>query len=449
MAKKRGAKPDFVIHPETGYEIEGLYFNKDKKGRIRFYYYIDENGKQITCTSDIRKAIKRFNAYKEENKYPDLIEIPDEAKSVPISRYGAYIDDDYVNKDWIIEQFQEILNSDRKRVVDVSGNSNYWDFENTPSRPQSLTCTEVLDEYLNLPRKKPLNTDYRYKIIRHWNTFKTVTGKLYIRDITFKDVQKYRLEILKEAEQKNATGKITRPDLYVNERFSAIHDIISKIRDVQEYKRDIDTLLDHIGQLIRMSKKTVRVKVVDKEQWSILYKHSENDLFIRCGLLLGLNCAMTWGDIIKLTMDNFDFRKQTYIGTRSKNDIQNCAMLFPETVDCLQQYIKHHPSTNENIFYFKNAMPKTLVNGAIESFDKWKGALPKRKFKQVEHITQKLMRKSAKTAATKARCQTEYIKLVMGRRLEGAEEHYTDKDAVMTKDVINAVYKNYFGKSIT
>ena len=135
MVKKRGAKPDFVLHPETGNEIEGLYFNKDKKGRIRFYYYVDENGKQITCTSDIRKAIKRFNAYKEENKYPDLIEIPDEAKSIPISSYGAYIDDDYVNKDWIIEQFQEILNSDRKRVVDVSGNSNYWDFENTPSRP--------------------------------------------------------------------------------------------------------------------------------------------------------------------------------------------------------------------------------------------------------------------------------------------------------------------------
>lgn len=447
MAKKRGAKPDFVSHPDTGNDIEGLYCNRDSQGKVRFYYYLDQDGNQKTCTSDIRKAIRKYNDFKQENKFPDLIEVPEEAKSIPIQgTRGVLIDDDYVNKNWIIEQFQHILNDDRKLVVEVTGNSNYWDFENTPPRPQSLTCVEVLNEYLTLKRKNPLNDDYRYKMVRHWNVFKDVVKKPFIRDITFGDVKTYRLKITKEAEGKKDTGKIKRLDLYINERFSAIHDIISKIRNIQEYKRDIDILLEHIGQLSRISKDEIRVKAVTKEQWTILYKHSEHDLFIRSGLLLGINCAMTWGDIIELTEDKFDFDKETYIGTRSKNDIQNCAMLFPETVDCLQRYINNKISKNDKIFYYKDINPKSLLDHICKSFNNWKKTLPKGKFKKVEHITQKLLRKSAKTAATKARCQVEYIKLVMGRKLEGAEEHYTEKDAIMTKDVIDAIYQNYFGK---
>ena len=76
------------------------------------------------------------------------------------------LDTDYVNKNWVIEPFQRILNEDRKLVVDVSGNPNYQAFENTTPRPKSLTCNEVIEEYLKLKRKKPLNSDYRYKVIR-------------------------------------------------------------------------------------------------------------------------------------------------------------------------------------------------------------------------------------------------------------------------------------------
>ena len=301
-----------------------------------------------------------------------------------------------------------------------------------------------MDEYLALKRKKPLNPDYRYKMIRHWNLFKTVVNKTFIRDITFQDVRKYRLNILKEADQKHDMGKIKRPDLYINERFSVIHDILTKIRKLQEYKRDIDNLLDHVGQLIRITKDDVRAKALTKEQWSILYKHSEGNLFIRCGLLLGLNCAMTWGDIIYLTPKQFDFRKKTYIGSRSKNNIQNCAMLFPETIKCVEQYIKTNPTKNGYIFYYKNIKEKSLIDAIGIIFRDWKNSLPKSKCKEVEDITQKHLRKSARTAALKTKCHIEYIKLVMGRKLEGAEEHYTEKDAIMTTDVIKAIHDCYF-----
>jgi hypothetical protein len=128
MGRKRGAKPDFILHPDTGIAIEGLYTNKDKRGRVRFYYYLDVYSKQRSCTSDIRKAIKRYRDYLDENKSPDLIQIPEQAQEIPVGKYGAIHIDDHVNKKWVIEKFQRILNDDRKLVVDVTGNSNYWDF---------------------------------------------------------------------------------------------------------------------------------------------------------------------------------------------------------------------------------------------------------------------------------------------------------------------------------
>jgi integrase len=446
MSKRRGAKPDFVLHPETNESIEGLYANKDKRGKIRYYYYLDKNGKQKTCTSDLREAIKRFNAFKEEKKYPDLIEIPEEAQEVPIGRYGLYFKDGYVNKTWVIQTFQDILNSDRKLVVDVTGNPKYWDFENTPSRPQSLTCQEVIDEYLAIKRKKTLNDDYRYRMIRHWNAFKRAVGKNCIRDITFQDVKRYRVMVVTEAEKKEKAGEIKRLDLYINERFSAIHDILVKIREYQEYKRDTDNLLDHTGQLRRLTKDEVRPKAINPEQWKILYAHSKNNLFIRCSLLLGLNCAMTWGDIIDLTPDQFNFQKNTYIGTRSKNNIQNCAMLFPETSSNLKEYIISHPTSNGSIFYYKDVNRTTMIDDIVTMFREWKLSLPKSEFKKVETITHKHLRKSVRTTAFKAKCHIEYIKLVMGRKLEGSEEHYTEKDATMTTEVIKAVHDHYFQK---
>ena len=70
-----------------------------------------------------------------------------------------------------------------------------------------------------------------------------VVGKKVIRDITFDDVERYQSPIHEEAESKFKSKNITRPDFYVNTISSAVHDIPSKIRSIQEYNRDIDNLL--------------------------------------------------------------------------------------------------------------------------------------------------------------------------------------------------------------
>jgi len=36
MVRKRGAKPDYAVHPDNGKELVGLYTNRDKKGKGLF-----------------------------------------------------------------------------------------------------------------------------------------------------------------------------------------------------------------------------------------------------------------------------------------------------------------------------------------------------------------------------------------------------------------------------
>ena len=446
MAKTRGPKADHPIHPTTKEPVTFLYQNKRKDGSIKNYFFFDIQGKQISATSDIWKAIKRYNDYYSETKMEDMVEIPEDAQTIPIGRYGGRFVDEYVSKEWIIRAFQQILADDRKLVVDITGNQNYWDFENTPPKPPSLTCEEVLQEYLDLPREKPLNQDYRYKMIRHWNYFRQIIGKKFIRDISFNDIKKYRKTIESEASEKEAKSKIKRRIMWINERFQAIHDIPSKMKDTQEYKKDIITLLEHMEQLTQLDEGNIRAKAISKEQWDILYNHSESDIFIKCGLLLGLNCAMTWGDIVELKNDNFDFKYKTYIGTRSKNDIQNCAMLLPETIIAVKQYIKEFPNKDKEgrIFYYKPVNKKSILDDITNIFREWKNSLNKDKLKKVDNITHKNLRKSLRTTAMKAKCHPEYIKLVMGRKLEGSEEYYTEKDAIMTTEVIEAICQVYF-----
>jgi len=445
MTKKRGPKADHPKDPRTNKEIEFLYQNKRKDGTVKNYLFYDIQGRQITATSNIWKAIKKYSEYYTENRADNMVEIPEEAQLVPIGQYGARFLDEHVSKEWIIKAFQKILEDDRKLVVDVSGNPNYWDFENTPAKPPSLTCQEILDEYLSLPRKKPLNYDYKQRMKRHWVHFQKIIGKSWIREISFNDVKKYRKYIQSQAEQKEMSGEIKRKNMWINEHYQAVHDILSKTRKIQEYKADINNLLQHLDQCIQVDEGTVRAKAVTREQWDILYKHSQNNLFIRCGILLGLNCAMTWGDILELTLKNFDFSKNTYIGTRSKNDIQNCAILFPETVEAIQQYIHQCPINDKmgRIFYYKAVTQKTLMDDIIILFNDWKNQLKQSDSKKVSNITHKHLRKSLQTTAKKAKCHIEYIKLVMGRKLEGAEEYYTEKDALMTSEVIDAVHKFY------
>ena len=121
-------------------------------------------------------------------------------------------------------------------------------------------------------------------------------------------------------------------------------------------------------------------------------------------------------------------------------------MLFPETVKSLRQYIKNNSTKNGTIFYNRNVTRKTILDDISGMFKKWKEGLPENQFKIIENVTHKYFRRSLRTAAKKAKCHIEYIKLVMGRKLEGTEENYTEKDAIMTSEVIQAVYDNYFSQ---
>jgi len=149
---------------------------------------------------------------------------------------------------------------------------------------------------------------------------------------------------------------------------------------------------------------------------------------MRCCLLLGLNLALTWKDISLLTDDNLNLEKKTFKARRSKTDIIITGMLWYETVGALKKYKELYPSPTVAIFKPKISL-RWNCDKLGKRFKLFKEELPLKKYQKVESITHKHLRKSFITAAKKALCNEENIKLVMGRKLNGVEDYYTYKDA--------------------
>ena len=78
-ARKRGKKASYATHPRTEKIIEGLYEHRRKNGTLKCYYFVNQDGKQVSCTTKIDKAIQRLRAYQRKNALPEYTDIPEEA----------------------------------------------------------------------------------------------------------------------------------------------------------------------------------------------------------------------------------------------------------------------------------------------------------------------------------------------------------------------------------
>ena len=118
-------------------------------------------------------------------------------------------------------------------------------------------------------------------------------------------------------------------------------------------------------------------------------------------------------------------------------------MLWDETAKALKEYMDRFPSPTEILFKPKRSSIWNL-DKLGKGFKKFKESLSADKYKRVANITHKHLRKSCRTAAVRAKCNSEHIKLIMGRSLEGVEDYYTFKEAEMTSEVVAAVHDYYF-----
>jgi integrase len=428
--KKRGIKPKYASY--NGKDIEGLYIAYNPDRSIRNYYYINSNGRQVSCTSDIREAVRRFRKYQREQAGGKFSAIPENEQIIPIGQYGGIYDPDIVSDDYVIHRFVELLNEDRYRVAEISGIPQFANIEDIVPLPKSQSLSDLIDMYSN----HRVDKAYLKKVRRSWKEFSSIIGKGVVRLVNYADITRYNNTIHSQA----GSSVITNKPRYIKNRFDSVRAVLRYCIRRIEYKKDIDKILEYLQQLSYGKDHPKKVRIVRPEEFQILFKDSEGDILGRCVLLLGLNCAMRHSDISDLKKIDVDLVNSKLSRVRTKTGIIQSSVLWKETRDALKQYMRLYPNNTEYIFATKYNKPY-----------KYKYMMPhfnrlRLKEKDVSHITHNMLRISANSIANQLSLNPNGIKILMGWSVSGVDNSYNQRHPEATMDIVISLHKYYFKK---
>jgi integrase len=466
MVLKRGRKADWASNPKTGEYNEGLYEARYKTGkykdRIKCYYYKDSKGKHITCGSDYDRAVQKHAIYKREHNI--VIASPKiDSLKVTITDEDATKPDEFA--DSIINSLKNLSNG-AVEISDLDITDEFWEISekvikaNLPYASKRLNIPELgylhkvkppaksitLDEIWNIYVKNyegRSNRNLNYNIKPHWNEFKKCVGKSSVRDIEFEDITKYNDKVRQDKDRPSVKNQYR----YVKNRFDAVKGVIKKAKDKIVFKDDCNELLKHMEQYTYVKKEQEEIMLLQRQnhvltakELSKLLKASENDLLVRCSILLGLNCCIRWSDFAKLTKSMLDFRKKEYRSWRGKNAQSQASKLWDETIEALQEYMKENPTDCDNVFL--------TSHNKIWRYQYLQFRFNKvRKTAKMEWLTQEKLRKITATKSSQIGfgSNTNAYKALMGRKIPGADRSYIYTMPADTEQVINELHKYYFG----
>ncbi len=459
MAKKSGKKASWATNPHTGEIVEGLYTNKWKDGRVKAYYYLD-NKKQVTCGSDFNKALQKFEIYKREHNI--IIQAPKIHEfEIDIPEDGSlYSPEDYVKTLRQIEQGQ--VSIDSLNITD-----EFWSLAekvikaNLPYSAKRLNIPELayLHDVKPLEKSLPMSEvwdlykshytgssdkDLNRNIKPAWKEFKSIVGRSSIREITFEDITTYNLKIHKRAKKATIKNKYR----YVKNNFDPVKRVIRRLRDKSKgvIKQDCITLLEHMNQLTYVKKEEENKakfnkskKVLVSSELKNLLDCSNEDILVKCSILLGLNCCIRWGDFAEITKDMIDFDNKEYLSFRNKNGNLQACKLWDITIKAIKEYMDKYPNDTEYIFLTKHNniwSDKDLRN----HFNKVRTKA------EMEWLTQDKLRKMTATKASQLgyHSNTLAYKAIMGRKIPGADESYIYQMPEDTKDLVRDLHEYYF-----
>jgi integrase len=288
----------------------------------------------------------------------------------------------------------------------------------------------LLDMYSN----HKIDKDYLKTVRRHWNEFRNIVGKDNVRMVNYGDVTRYNDIIHSQSNSSNITNK----PRYINNRFDAIRAVLRYCRRKIEYKKDIQKILEALQQLSFAKDKPRKVVTVTPEEFTILFKASENNPLGRCMLLMGLNCALRSSDISDVRKIDVNLKNFKYSKPRTKTNIIQSSILWTETRDAIEEYMKQYPNNTEHIFVTKYNRPYKYKY-LIRYFNKLRG-------KEVSHINHSVLRKSANSTANQFSLNPNGIKILMGWSIGGVDNSYNERPAEATAEIVKVLHQKFFGK---
>lgn len=466
MTRQRGKKTSWATHPVTGDMVQGLYIQMYKtglyKGTVKAYYYKTPQGKQVTCGADFFIALQKYETYKREH---NIVICAPKIDSITIT-----IPEDIDNPDAFacsIEQAIQAISDKAVTISDLDITDDFWALAekvvksnlsyaakrlNIPQLAyiadidppmKSLTLQDLWDMY-TLETKATSKRGLRNTELS-WKKFCKFIGKIDVRDITFEDIKKYKQEVYKEANKNTISNKQS----YTANAFKPVKAVVrlSKESVTGQHRKDILCLLGHLDQL-KVAKavnikaewaKTIGEKnILTPDQLKLLLDSCGKDMLAKCIILLGLNCAIRWSDLISMTKGMIDLDKGQYISMRHKNNIFQGCMLWGETIQAIKDYMAKYPSTTDYIF---------TCNGRAYSSNGLEARFRKVRTKSgLTWLTHNMLRKMTATKASACgyHNMTTAYKALMGRAIGGHDSSYIQQLPKDTAQLMPLLHESFF-----
>jgi integrase len=461
MVRKRGKKPDWSTNPKTGEQIEGLYATYYNDRRIKTYYYKDKNGKQITCGSDFFRADQKYSTYLKENNIFIAAPIIRDL-TLTLTEENTANPDEFANG---VIATLENLSKGNVQIESLDISDEFWQMAETIIKSnmpyagrrlnipelayitditppvKSVTLDELWDIYIKNYEGRS-NDNIKNNIRPAWNEFKKCIGKQSVRIIEFGDISKYNDKVRQDKNRPTVENQYR----YVKNRFDAVKGVIKKATDKIEVKDDCNKLLKHMEQLTYVKKEQEEIMLLQRPNYVLtakeltkLIKVSEDDLVVKCSILLGLNCCIRWGDFAKMTKSMLDFERKEYRSWRGKNAKSQACKLWDESIEVLQLYMQQYPTDNDYVFLTsrKNTWRKKYLHKNFNEV---------RKIAGMEWLTHEKLRKMTATKSSQLGfgSTSNAYKALMGRKIPGADSSYIYRMPADTEPLINELHKYYF-----
>jgi hypothetical protein len=202
--RKTGLKASYAMYLDE--MVEGLYVAYKPDGSVRNYYYKNEKGRQVSCTSDIGTAVRLYTEYKARNEAKRYSKIPlghyRKKQGLGKSEQGCptVVDTVEVSDEYVVERFVELLEANREQVARKTGIPQLAHLKEVKPIPHSLTLANILDVYLGGKNRSKV---YVRDVKRYWTEFVKCTDKKNVRDVTHSDVTNYKKMVHIRAERES------------------------------------------------------------------------------------------------------------------------------------------------------------------------------------------------------------------------------------------------------
>ncbi len=378
--------------------------------------------------------------------------------------------------------------------------------DSLPPVVRSITLNECWNIYyenygngkIYTEEEKAKNRNLTKNVMPDWEDFSTIVKKKNVRDIDSENIKDYKNNIVKNAtgyrpkykremtdselirleeiqkirdaeKQKKAKAKFDKEVIIkknahqiTKSKYGNIKAVIDKaIAHYDGDKTDLNKLREKLNILEAISKDEESKLKIEKYHlglgFQLLNNESLKDLLdscdtlkdplTKCMILFGINCAIRWEDLSKITFNMIERLEGFYVSYRSKNFKLQCSKLWNETIDAIGEYKAHRATLKID----DDIKDKDLL--FITPFgNKWNDKDLRKRFDKVafgagnKWLTHNMLRQTFSTASAIQGYNenTVQFKIVMGREAPGADAGYIHGQAENTIDVIDKLHSYFF-----